>query len=449
MLAAIRHDYGLDRPAARPVRALGRPRRAAATSAPTSASCRSATRSSPGCRSRSSSRSSPCLFGSVIGIGAGIIAAARRGKASDYAATLGRARRALGAALLARPAADHPLRGPAALAARRAATSPSSRTRSTTCATCCCRRSCSGPAWLRCSCGRCARRCSTRSAPTTCAPRARRALRECSVVGSHALRNSLITVTTILGLQLGALISGAVVTEQIFGIAGLRPADRSTPSAQRDYAMLQGVVLVVAVGLRRRQPARRRHLLVAQPADPGGGNVAIELRRSHDRSDALLATRRSAPAPASARSRGGRSRRGLLSSPSAFVARRAASRPGSRRTRPDHTDFDGDARAAPRCEHLLGTDELGRDIVLADHLGGPGLDPSPACSRPCSRWSSRVPIGLIAGYYRGWIDSVIARVTDVLLAFPFLILAVGLAAILGPSLMNATMAIGHRSDARR
>jgi ABC-type dipeptide/oligopeptide/nickel transport system permease subunit len=53
-----------------------------------------------------------------------------------------------------------------------------------------------------------------------------------------------------------------------------------------------------------------------------------------------------------------------------------------------------------------------------------------------------VPIGMVAGYYRGWIDTVIARITDVLLAFPFLILAVGLAAILGPSLLNATLALG-------
>ncbi len=52
-----------------------------------------------------------------------------------------------------------------------------------------------------------------------------------------------------------------------------------------------------------------------------------------------------------------------------------------------------------------------------------------------------VPIGLVAGYYRGWVDPVIARLTDVLLAFPFLILAVGLAAILGPSLKNATIAL--------
>jgi peptide/nickel transport system permease protein len=53
-----------------------------------------------------------------------------------------------------------------------------------------------------------------------------------------------------------------------------------------------------------------------------------------------------------------------------------------------------------------------------------------------------VPIGLIAGYYRGWVDPVIARLTDVLLAFPFLVLAVGLAAILGPSLKNAIIALG-------
>src|ERR687887_773270 len=53
-----------------------------------------------------------------------------------------------------------------------------------------------------------------------------------------------------------------------------------------------------------------------------------------------------------------------------------------------------------------------------------------------------VPIGLVAGYYRGWVDPVISRLTDVMLAFPFLILAVGLAAILGPSLLNATIALG-------
>jgi peptide/nickel transport system permease protein len=72
-------------------------------------------------------------------------------------------------------------------------------------------------------------------------------LSEWSVVGKHALRNSLITVTTVIGLQLGALISGAVITEQIFVIPGF---GRLTIDAvnQRDYALLQGVVLVAAAG---------------------------------------------------------------------------------------------------------------------------------------------------------------------------------------------------------
>jgi peptide/nickel transport system permease protein len=72
-------------------------------------------------------------------------------------------------------------------------------------------------------------------------------LSELRVVGVHAVRNSLITVTTVIGLQLGMLISGAVITEQIFGIAGF---GRLTVDAvnQRDYALIQGVVIVAAAG---------------------------------------------------------------------------------------------------------------------------------------------------------------------------------------------------------
>jgi peptide/nickel transport system permease protein len=65
------------------------------------------------------------------------------------------------------------------------------------------------------------------------------------VIFGHALRNSLIVVTTIVGLQLGALISGAVVTEQIFVLPGF---GKLTIDAvfTRDYPMIQGVVLVTA-----------------------------------------------------------------------------------------------------------------------------------------------------------------------------------------------------------
>jgi peptide/nickel transport system permease protein len=70
-------------------------------------------------------------------------------------------------------------------------------------------------------------------------------LSEVSVIWRHAFRNSLITVTTLLGLQLGILISGVVVTETIFGIAGFGALTIESVN-QRDYALIQGVVLVTA-----------------------------------------------------------------------------------------------------------------------------------------------------------------------------------------------------------
>ncbi len=70
-------------------------------------------------------------------------------------------------------------------------------------------------------------------------------LRPRAVIGRHALRNSLIVVITIVGLQLGALISGAVVTERIFALPGF---GKLTVDAvfQRDYPVIQAVVLVTA-----------------------------------------------------------------------------------------------------------------------------------------------------------------------------------------------------------
>lgn len=72
-------------------------------------------------------------------------------------------------------------------------------------------------------------------------------LPERSVVGVHALRNSLTTVVTVLGLQLGALISGAVITEQIFVIPGF---GKLTVDAvvTRNYPVIQAVVLVTVAG---------------------------------------------------------------------------------------------------------------------------------------------------------------------------------------------------------
>lgn len=68
---------------------------------------------------------------------------------------------------------------------------------------------------------------------------------EWAVVGVHALRNSLLTVVTVIGLQLGTLISGVVVTEEIFVIPGVGKLTLDAVFS-RDYPTLQGVVLVTA-----------------------------------------------------------------------------------------------------------------------------------------------------------------------------------------------------------
>ena len=95
----------------------------------------------------------------------------------------------------------------------------------------------------------------------------------------------------------------------------------------------------------------------------------------------------------------------------------------------------------PSMAHWLGTDDLGRD-QLSRVLFGLRASLQVGVLAVAIAMAVAVPLGLLAGYYRRWLDPVVSRFTDTLLAFPFLVLAVGLAAILGPSLTNATIAIG-------
>ena len=71
-------------------------------------------------------------------------------------------------------------------------------------------------------------------------------LAELRVVGVHALRNSLMTVITVVGLRLGELLGGAVVTEQIFVIPGFGNLILQSIS-ERDYPVVEGVALATAV----------------------------------------------------------------------------------------------------------------------------------------------------------------------------------------------------------
>jgi peptide/nickel transport system permease protein len=107
---------------------------------------------------------------------------------------------------------------------------------------------------------------------------------------------------------------------------------------------------------------------------------------------------------------------------------------------PADTNFDA-VLQGPSAEHLMGTDDLGRD-VLSRVIYGARASLEAGVLATLLALVVAVPIGLVAGYYRGWWDPVISRLTDVVLAFPFLILAVGMAAIFGPSLRNVVIALG-------
>ncbi|MCO5732305.1 ABC transporter permease [Rhizobium sp. SSA_523] len=98
-------------------------------------------------------------------------------------------------------------------------------------------------------------------------------------------------------------------------------------------------------------------------------------------------------------------------------------------------------RKAPSAAHWLGTDDLGRDI-LSRMIWGAQASLMAGIFSVAIAVVIGVPFGVLSGYFGGWVDLVISRITEALLAMPFLIMAIALAAFLGPSLSNAMIAIG-------
>ena len=101
----------------------------------------------------------------------------------------------------------------------------------------------------------------------------------------------------------------------------------------------------------------------------------------------------------------------------------------------------GAIRKAPNAAHWFGTDEIGRDVLSRVIWGTQASLMAGVISVSISLLIG-VPIGLLAGFVGGAVDAIISRITDAFLACPFLILAIALAAFLGPSLTNAMVAIG-------
>lgn len=98
-------------------------------------------------------------------------------------------------------------------------------------------------------------------------------------------------------------------------------------------------------------------------------------------------------------------------------------------------------RKAPSVLHWFGTDDVGRDVLSRVIYGARASLLAGVISVAIALLVG-LPIGLISGYLGGFVDALFSRITDALLACPFLILAIALAAFLGPSLGNAMIAIG-------
>jgi peptide/nickel transport system permease protein len=107
---------------------------------------------------------------------------------------------------------------------------------------------------------------------------------------------------------------------------------------------------------------------------------------------------------------------------------------------PNATNFSA-VLQPPSWAHPMGTDDLGHD-VLSRVIFGARASLAAGVLSTLLALAVGVPLGLAAGYFRGWWDPVISRLTDVVLSFPYLILAVGLAAIFGASLTNVIIALG-------
>ncbi len=106
---------------------------------------------------------------------------------------------------------------------------------------------------------------------------------------------------------------------------------------------------------------------------------------------------------------------------------------------PIKTDFTAYLQP-PGARHVLGTDELGRDVLSRIIFGSRASLEAGVISVGLAVCAG-VPLGLVAGFYRGRLDDMLMRLTDAMLSFPQLILALAVAAVLGPGLSKAMIAI--------
>ena len=107
---------------------------------------------------------------------------------------------------------------------------------------------------------------------------------------------------------------------------------------------------------------------------------------------------------------------------------------------PDVVDTPNRLRPPLAAGHALGTDEFGRDL-LARLVWGARVSLTAGVASAAAAMLVGVTLGVLGGFYTGWIETVVMRLTDILMAFPYVLLAIAIVAGLGPGLRNAMVAI--------
>ena len=251
--------------------------------------------------------------------------------------------------------------------------------------------------------------------------------KENTVIVKHGLHNALLTVVTFVALQIGYMFAGSVVVESVFALPGL---GRLIVTAIKDYdfPLIQASTLAFAPHFLADQ-LHCRYLLHVDRSE----NI-LQKQRRRGMNDVWKMIRHST-----------RTAKFALVVVAVWIVVAVLApilAPYGM------NDIDVAQRLAPPCwmeggsmDHIFGTDQLGRD-VLTRLIYGSRISLIVGIVAGIVGLVIGVILGLLAGYFGGWIDVVISRMIDVMLAFPFIFLALLLVAALGASLTNVILVLG-------
>ena len=238
----------------------------------------------------------------------------------------------------------------------------------------------------------------------------------------HAFKNALIPVLTTIGLRFGGLLAGATLVETVFSIPGIGRFVVDSVS-NRDYPAIQGAVLVLAVTFVLVNTLVDLLYAAVDPREVRLRRNTADMKNKHPVLRRFMRRKVSVVAAA------------LLI---LFVLIAIL---GPLVWQVDPLKQSVMKKYGPMTvQHPLGTDNLGRD-TLARMIYGARVSLAISFAGVLSGALIGVLLGVSAGYFGGWVDAIISRFIDILLAFPGLLLAITIVAVLGPGSLNTVIAI--------